>query len=270
VTVLESQQAKPRVCVLRVYGDGGRAQARVRGRANDGVHAPINSGANMSPRGGGDTPGDFDVYLLAQSWSPHFCCTNSDRCTTVPWAFSAKHLSLHGLWPGFRVARGGSTFPSSCAVKASLVAETMPREYIDLAPSFGKWNPEKHRAEVGDLAKHEWKKHGTCSGLTPDQYFQEALKAMMALPGDRGTPQIVVNNVGGAVPAQSLRAAYSKQVALRMDKQVRYRENNPLTVAAGTDLPCATTRSAGCPKSRRAGKSNPMDVSVHRLIVLRT
>eukprot|EP00966_Prymnesium_polylepis_P113083 2615475-Prymnesium_polylepis.1 len=25
----------PRVCVLRVYGDGGRAQARVRGRADD-------------------------------------------------------------------------------------------------------------------------------------------------------------------------------------------------------------------------------------------
>ncbi len=43
---------------------------------------------------------------------------------------------------------------------------------------------------------------------------------MMALPGDRGTPQIIVNNVGGSVPAQSLRATYSKQVALRMDKQV--------------------------------------------------
>ena len=98
-------------------------------------------------------PGDFDVYLLAQSWSPHFCCTNSDRCTTVPWAYSAKHLSLHGLWPGYMVARGGTTFPSSCKVKANLVAETMPREYIDLAPAFGKWNPEKHRAEVGDLGE---------------------------------------------------------------------------------------------------------------------
>ena len=103
------------------------------------------------------------MYLLAQSWSPHFCCTNSDRCTTVPWAFSAKHLSLHGLWPGYTVARNGATFPSSCAVKASLVAETMPREFIDMAPSFGKWNAERHRAEVGDLAKHEWKKVPACA-----------------------------------------------------------------------------------------------------------
>lgn len=165
-------------------------------------------------------PGDFDVYLLAQSWSPHFCCTNSDRCTTVPWAFSAKRLSLHGLWPGFSTPRDGETYPSSCAVKATLYAETMPREYIDMAPSFGKWNPEKHRAEVGDLAKHEWKKHGTCSGLTPDQYWNEALRAMLSLPGDRGTPQIVVNNVGSSVPVSSLRATYPNKVALRMDKQV--------------------------------------------------
>ena len=43
---------------------------------------------------------------------------------------------------------------------------------------------------------------------------------MMALPGVRGTPQIIVNNVGGSVPAQSLRSTYAKQVALRLDKQV--------------------------------------------------
>ena len=33
-----------------------------------------------------DTPGDFDIYLLAQTWAPQFCCTKSDRCTTVSCA----------------------------------------------------------------------------------------------------------------------------------------------------------------------------------------
>lgn len=94
------------------------------------------------------TPGDFDVYLLAQTWAPQFCCTKSERCTTVPWAFSAKHLSLHGLWPGYMTPRGKETFPADCATKARLFAQQLPREYVDLAPAFTKWNQETHSAEV--------------------------------------------------------------------------------------------------------------------------
>ena len=33
-----------------------------------------------------DKVGDFDIYLLAQTWAPQFCCTKSDRCTTVSCA----------------------------------------------------------------------------------------------------------------------------------------------------------------------------------------
>jgi ribonuclease I len=134
-----------------------------------------------------DTPGDFDIYVLAQTWAPQFCCTKSDRCTTVSWAYSARHLSLHGLWPAYSVpcdkgADRPSPSPTDCAVKASLVFDQLPREYIDLAPAFTKWNNELHRAEVGKLARHEWQKHGTCSGLDPPQYFEEALRAMQAPP----------------------------------------------------------------------------------------
>ena len=38
-----------------------------------------------------DTPGDFDLYVLAQTWAPQFCCTKSDRCTTVRCAYSANN-----------------------------------------------------------------------------------------------------------------------------------------------------------------------------------
>ena len=84
-------------------------------------------------------------------WAP-------DRCTTVPWAFSARHLSLHGLWPSFAVPRPdgskhGSPSPTSCSYKAKLLASQLPREYIDVAPSFTRWNAAEHKAEVGDLAK---------------------------------------------------------------------------------------------------------------------
>ena len=173
----------------------------------------------------GHAPGDFDIYLLAQSWSPHFCCKNADRCNTVPWAFSARHLSLHGLWPGFSTPRdGGQTFPQNCEAAKKLFPNLLPREYIDVAPSFVVWDPSEHKAKVGDLGKHEWKKHGTCTGLGPDAYFGEALRAFSSLPGDRGTPTIMSNAVGGQVATQALRAAYSKRVALSADKQCRLTE----------------------------------------------
>ena len=61
--------------------------------------------------------GDFDVYLLAQSWAPHFCCQHADRCHTVPWAFSARNLSLHGLWPNYDPLKHlGYEWPQYCNV----------------------------------------------------------------------------------------------------------------------------------------------------------
>ena len=168
--------------------------------------------------------GDYDVYLLAQSWAPNFCCKNVDRCHTVPWAFSATHLSLHGLWPGFSSPRGNDTYPSNCEAAHKLFPSFMPSEYIDLAPSFTVWDAKARQAAVGDLAKHEYKKHGTCSGLPPDAYFSEAVRAFAMLPGQRGTPEVLTKAVGGSVATAALRAAYSKRVALSADKQCRLTE----------------------------------------------
>jgi len=204
-------------------------------------------------------PGDFDIYILAQSWAPLFCCQKADRCTTVSWAFSARHLSLHGLWPSYAAPRpdgskNGSPSPLSCNYKAALLASQLPRDYIDMAPSFTRWNPAEHRAEVGGLAKHEWSKHGTCSGLTPDIYFAEALKAMKYLPGDRGTPKVITDSVGGEVNAETLRSEYGRKVAIRGDKQCRLSEVTSCfakgpggTVGPQTD----------CPPHVMAGRDSP-------------
>lgn len=170
------------------------------------------------------TAGDFEVYLLAQSWSPLFCCGKPDRCTTVPWAFSANHLSLHGLWPSYSEKRNGSPSPMDCHSKAKLLTTDLPREYIDRAPSFVDYDPKLHKGLVGPLAKHEWKKHGTCSNLNPPDYFQAAVRAMDALPGDRGTPELLTKNVGGEVSQAELRKIYHYQVGIKADKQCRLEE----------------------------------------------
>ena len=60
--------------------------------------------------------------------------------------------------------------------------------------------------------------------MPPAQYFDEALRAMRELPGDRGTPGILTRNVGGTVDAAALRGEYRKRVALSADKHCRLAE----------------------------------------------
>jgi ribonuclease I len=43
------------------------------------------------------TPGDFDMYLLAMSWAPRFCCTNNKQCKNEGME-DTDDLSVHGLW----------------------------------------------------------------------------------------------------------------------------------------------------------------------------
>lgn len=181
----------------------------------------------------GATPGDFDMYLLAQTWAPRFCCTAQERCTTVSWAFSASHLSLHGLWPGYSTPRGQAIYPADCPTKAKLAVDDLPRHFVDVAPSYCAYDAEKHKPQLGSLGVHEWRKHGTCSSLEPARYFGEAVRVIEGLSGpggaqmfDRGTPKALVEKVGSSegVPAAALRMSYAKRVAVRVDKHCRLEE----------------------------------------------
>ncbi len=96
----------------------------------------------------------FDFYVLSLSWSPSYCEAEGDsgnrqQCDMGrPYAFV-----VHGLWPQF--TRG---FPSDCdSSEREVDAETL-RSLYDLMPSSG-------------LIRHEWRKHGTCSGLSQADYF---------------------------------------------------------------------------------------------------
>jgi ribonuclease T2 len=109
------------------------------------------------------TPGQFDFYVLSLSWSPSFCESNSGRngnrssdeqCNRGrPYAFV-----VHGLWPQYE--RG---FPQNCG-KAQWVDRELIRSMTDIMPAYG-------------LVLHEWKTHGTCSGLSPDAYFRLVRRA---------------------------------------------------------------------------------------------
>lgn len=212
----------------------------------------------MAPRSRGDREnkdeaGDFDVYLLAQTWAPTFCCTAPSKCTTVSWAFSATHLSLHGLWPGFVEPRGGGrTFPTNCANDARVIVGDLPRSFIDFAPAYCAYDGAKHKPLIGQLGLHEWKKHGACTSLAPAQYFAEAVRVMEGLkspsgvPMTRGTPPAVKASLGSVhgVPETTLRASYAKSVAIRVNRRCQLEE---ITTCWTKSADGAVGEQAHCP-----------------------
>jgi ribonuclease T2 len=123
--------------------------------------AGLASGAIAQERA--DVLGDFDFYILALSWSPGFCDTAGATRAHEQCA-SAAHLGfvVHGLWPqyqhGFPLNCGGIGSPSRLAL------ETVRGLYPDLG-----------------LARFEWRKHGTCSGQSPSDYFADVRKARTAI-----------------------------------------------------------------------------------------
>ena len=98
--------------------------------------------------------GAFDYYTLALSWSPTFCRSAAGQRSPAQCSPGRRFaFVVHGLWPQF--AKG---WPSFCRSSERWVDDRQIRQMMDVMPSKG-------------LIIHQWKKHGTCSGLTQDGYF---------------------------------------------------------------------------------------------------
>ncbi len=115
--------------------------------------------------GAGGKPGKFDYYVLVLSWSPSFCAgegraKKSPQCSeTRPFAFV-----LHGLWPQYETG-----WPNDCHKGSKpRVPSTLINTMLDIMPARR-------------LVIHQYNKHGTCSGLDPESYFQTARKAFEAI-----------------------------------------------------------------------------------------
>ncbi len=107
-------------------------------------------------------PGQFDYYLLSLSWSPSYCASLTrggydPQCN--PRSGKQYSFVLHGLWPQFE--RG---WPQDCpTADRGFVPRPVANRMLDIMPS------EK-------LVFHEYRKHGTCSGLGVDGYFDLSRK----------------------------------------------------------------------------------------------
>jgi ribonuclease T2 len=102
--------------------------------------------------------GEFDYYALVMSWSPTHCASpqgsdDTEQCERRDGKRYA--FVLHGLWPQY--TKG---YPETCRTRRRpFVPRPLIDSMLDIMPSAG-------------LIIHEYRKHGTCSGLEPDAYYQ--------------------------------------------------------------------------------------------------
>ncbi len=108
----------------------------------------------------GERAGEFDYYVMALSWSPNWCELEGDSRNSPQCDPRHDHgWILHGLWPQFH--RG---YPSYCNTS-------------ERAPSRSLTNGMADIMGTGGLAWHQWKKHGTCTGLSASRYFAVSREA---------------------------------------------------------------------------------------------
>src|SRR5579862_1955268 len=136
-----------------------------------GLAAPVQARHYRARVDSDATSGVFDYYLLSLSWAPTYCLTHAGdgaECGTKGYGFV-----VHGLWPQFD--HGG--YPENCSTSYQLTGEAEAKGRT-IYPSAG-------------LMQHEWREHGTCSGLDALGYFQTVDRATSAVrvPPAMETPQ---------------------------------------------------------------------------------
>lgn len=102
-------------------------------------------------------PGSSDSSLLALTWGPSLCRVDSSvrGCRTGDVARKGQVFLLHGLWPQ----------PESeqyCTVDGRRPLE-LSRDLRDRLQTM--------MSDAASMAPHEWKAHGSCSGVMPQEYF---------------------------------------------------------------------------------------------------
>ena len=106
-----------------------------------------------------NSSGKFDYYLLSLSWAPTYCAEHPNDNSTECRAGQRKTFVLHGLWPQ---SQSGAP-PENCG-SARPVSQQIVRHMLAYFPS-------------DSLIQHEWAKHGTCSGLSAQDYFGKVEQA---------------------------------------------------------------------------------------------
>ncbi|WP_162276182.1 ribonuclease T2 family protein [Pseudomonas antarctica] len=151
-------------------------------------------------------------WVYTVTWQPSFCLQNPKTagCESPPEKFLT-----HGIWPynnstpeknnrhpAFCNTAPGCEQGKECEISAGNL------EQIAHEPEIAAWvtaNPE-------GMFKHEWKKHGTCSGKAVQDYFNDIVRLRPAVQYDQAK---FATWVGGSVMFDELKTAFPSNASYR-------------------------------------------------------
>jgi ribonuclease T2 len=138
---------------------------------------------------------DSPSSLLVITWAPALCTveTSASGCRSGRVGQHGQNFLLHGLWPQPRERQ-------YCGVPK----HAKDRRPVDLPPDL----QARLGAMMSDpkvLAPHEWYAHGTCSGVTPSEYF--SIATTLAEQAIAVLDPVFDGAVGRKLSSRSVRAA---------------------------------------------------------------
>ena len=192
--------------------------------------------------------GRFDFYVLSLSWAPSYCASGRPEANRQECGRNARYgFIVHGLWP-----QNEHGYPQSCASAfSSRVPRDLGERFFDIMPGMS-------------LIGHEWRVHGTCTGLDQDSYFRLVRKARegIRVPAGFGTvapgrsidpagieAAFIAANPGldGEGIAVTCRSGRIEDVRICLTRSLRFRN-------------CPSVDAGGCSRSRvslpKAGTGN--------------
>ncbi|MEO5807492.1 ribonuclease T2 family protein [Devosia sp.] len=149
-------------------------------------------------------------YILAVNWQPAFCETipNKAECRSqTPDRFDATHFTLHGLWPQPRSNEYCGVSEADRWSDENGYWRDLPEVRLSAA----------RRAELDEvmpgtrsqLDRHEWLRHGTCSGSPQEEYYSNALDLMLAL-NTSAVAELFAANIGRKITLRQVREAFDR------------------------------------------------------------
>jgi ribonuclease T2 len=180
-------------------------------------------------------PGAFDYYILSLSWAPDFCARPNAQHDPRECAPGRRlGFVVHGLWP--QLDNGGH--PSQCS-PASPVASDIVQRALSLIPSES-------------LIQHEWRDHGTCSGLGAAAYFDTIRRAFgsVKIPPDYQQPAQRIDASPHDIEGKFIAANPALKNSLRVTCSGGELAEVRICLAKDLSARACSTHDAECPASR--------------------
>jgi len=166
---------------------------------------------------------DSSKELLALSWQNAFCELHRyiKECKNIKLEkYTDTKFGLHGLWPQPRNNIYCGVSNQNKKFDKRHKWGNLPS--LNLTPETIKGLKEIMAGYESNLHKHEWIKHGTCSNLTPDNYYKKAISLTKQI-NDSKVGQFFAQNIGKRVTLQQVRFKMNESFGFGSGKKVEFR-----------------------------------------------